>query len=216
MSDELTLVYFNARGIAENIRFLLALAQVEYNDKRYPVNVVDAKNKIFTHEEFDLDKKNGVFEKSMGKLPYLIVGSGDDAQVISQSKSIERYISKKYRLMGSNLIEEARIDAVCESIRDIKERYDKTGDKVGYLKYEFPIDLQNLVKILDSDTKYAIGNRMSLADVSIYHLIIHYFDDKEIVKSIASSNEKIRNVVVRVASRPEIRVYLTDRVKTPF
>ena len=35
MEHELTLIYFNARGLAETSRLLLALAQIEYTDKSY-------------------------------------------------------------------------------------------------------------------------------------------------------------------------------------
>jgi hypothetical protein len=59
MSDdsELTLVYFNARGLAETSRILLALAQVDYVDKRYPIEIVDPVKHIYVRDEFEADKK---------------------------------------------------------------------------------------------------------------------------------------------------------------
>lgn len=219
--SELTLVYFNARGLAETSRLLLALAQVDYVDKRYPLEIVDPVNHIYIRNEFDKDKKEGMFDKSMGKLPILRVCENGNTTDISQSKAIERFISKRYGLMGTNLLEEARIDAVCECIRDIKERYQKirTGnesEKLNYFQVVLPTEFSDLVKVLDSDTKYAIGNKISLADVSIYCLITQFYDNKDALKNIAANIAKIRDIIIKVASRPEIRVYLSDRIQTPF
>lgn len=219
--SELTLVYFNARGLAETSRILLALAQVDYTDKRYPIEIIDPVKHIYVREEFDQDKKAGVFDKSMGKLPILRVTEEYAVTEIPQSKAIERYISKRYGLMGSNLLEEAKIDAVCECIRDIKDRYQKVRsgtdeEKANYFNNVLPTELSDLAKVLDTDTKFAIGNKLSLADVSIYCLVTQFYDNKDPVKNAAANIPRIRDIVIRVASRPEVRVYLTDRVQTPF
>jgi glutathione S-transferase len=222
MSDtELTLVYFNARGLAETSRILLALAQVDYTDKRYPIEIIDPVKHIYVRDEFDQDKKAGVFDKSMGKLPILRVSEEYTVTEIPQSKAIERYISKRYGLMGSNLLEEAKIDAVCECIRDIKDRYQKVRsgtdeEKANYFSNVLPVEFADLAKVLDTDTKYAIGNKLSLADVSIYCLVTQFYDNKDPAKNTAANIPRIRDIVMRVASRPEVRVYLTDRPETKF
>lgn len=222
MSDtELTLVYFNARGLAETSRILLALAQVDYTDQRYPLEIVDPIKHIYVRDEFDADKKSGKFDKSMGKLPILRVTENGHTTEIPQSKAIERYISKRYGLMGNGLLEEAKIDAVCECIRDIKDRYQKVRsgtdeEKANYFSNLLPSEFADLVRVLDHDTKYAVGNRLSLADVSIYCLVTQFYDNKDSVKNIAASIPRIRDIVIRVASRPEVRVYLTDRPETKF
>ena len=113
MSDpELTLIYFNGRGLAETSRILLALAQVDYVDQRYPFEIIDPVNHIYVRNEFDQDKKAGKFDKSMGKLPILKINEGGHITEIPQSKTIERYISKRYGLMGNNLLEEAKISQI--------------------------------------------------------------------------------------------------------
>ena len=213
----LRLVYFNARGLAETSRILLALAQVDYEDYRYPIEVIDPVNHIYKREEFEEAKKTGRLDKSMGKLPLLEL---EDGSVIAQSKAIERYISKRYNFMGSGLNEEARIDAVCECIRDIKDRYQKVRslsdpEKEKYFSNDLPGELESLVKTLDTDTKFAIGNKLSLADVSIYSLITQFYDNKEVL-NIAGNIPRIRDIVMKVASRPEVRVWMQDRPKTLF
>ncbi len=219
--SELTLVYFNARGLAETSRILLALAQVDYTDQRYPLEIIDPVKHIYVRDEFDTDKKAGIFDRSMGKLPILRITENFVTTEIPQSKAIERFISKRYGLMGSNLFEESKIDAVCECIRDIKDRYQKVKsgtdeEKANYFLNVLPTEFSDLAKVLDQDTKYAIGNKLSLADVSIYCLITQFYDNKEPVKNVAANIPRIRDIVIRVAARPEIRVYLSDRIQTPF
>lgn len=221
MSEELTLVYFNARGLAETSRILLALAQVDYTDQRYPLEIVDPVKHIYVRNEFENDKKAGAFDRSMGKLPILRITEDFVTTEIPQSKAIERFISKRYGLMGSGLFEEAKIDAVCECIRDIKDRYQKIrsgtdDEKAVYFNQTLVAELSDLVKVLDQNTKFAIGNKLSLADVSIYCLVTQFYDNKEAAKNIAANIPRLRDIVIRVASRPEIRVYLQDRPETKF
>ena len=118
-------------------------------------------------------------------------------------------------------MEEAKIDAVCECIRDIKDRYQKVRsgtdeEKANYFNNVLPTEFSDLAKVLDTNTKYAIGNKLSLADVSIYCLVTQFYDNKDPVKNAAANIPRIRDIVIRVASRPEVRVYLTDRPETKF
>ena len=102
--NSLRLLYFNARGLAETSRILLALAQVDYIDYRFPIQVIDPVNHVYIREEFDAYKASGKLDSSMGKLPVLEITEGDKTVVIPQSKAIERYISKRWGLMGSGPI----------------------------------------------------------------------------------------------------------------
>jgi len=214
--EELTLIYFNARGLAETSRILLALAQVDYTDKRYPLEIIDPVKHVYVRDEFDRDKKAGLFDISMGKLPVLKVNDF----VIPQSKAIERFISKRYGFMGSNPWEEALIDAICECIRDIKDRYQKVRTdqkaKDDYFSQTIQTELEDLAKVLEKNNpKYAVGHKLSLADVSIFCLVTQFYDNKDVI-NIVSNIPRLRDIVIRVASRPEVRVYLSDRPKTAF
>ena len=53
------LVYFNVRGLAETSRILLALGGEEYEDFRYPLEVIDMSKHEMKKEEFDTDKAAG-------------------------------------------------------------------------------------------------------------------------------------------------------------
>jgi hypothetical protein len=121
-----------------------------------------------------------------------------DGKQIGQSKTIERFIAKQTGLLGSNDIEAALIDMVTEHIRDIKQAYNdakagKKGEELYAAKTEFitnPEKLPSWISKLESTLNgdgYAIGSKLSLADVSIYSFICEFFDDKEGALAAASA-----------------------------
>ena len=113
------LVYFNVRGLAETSRMILALGEQKYEDFRYPLDVVDMTTHQMVKEEFDKDKADGKLVSSLNKVPYLEV----DNQIIPQSKAIERFLASRFNMMGESDIERARIDSICECVRDFKDMY---------------------------------------------------------------------------------------------
>ena len=81
------LIYFDVRGVAERIRYLLAVAGVEYEDFRYPLTFgVPGDRSTMSRKEFDAAKAAGDHDVAMGKVPILEV----DGVKIPQSKAIER------------------------------------------------------------------------------------------------------------------------------
>jgi len=211
------LYYFNARGLAEISRILLAIARVDYEDIRFPIEAIDVHNHIYKRDEFEEARKSGLLDKSMGKVPLLEIYEKGEKFSIPQSKAIERYISKRWGLMGQNLNEEARIDAICECVKDIKEDYQKIRHNSDNSTYFLNLhkDFKNLEKALDENTSYAIGNKLSLADVYIYYLVTQFYDNKKVL-DIAGHIPRIRDIVTKVASRPEVRVWIMGRPKTSF
>ena len=75
------LIYFNGRGVIENARILLAIAGVQYEDYRYPIDMA-----TYSRPEFDDDKKKNLFDVNLGRIPILEVNGVQ----IGQSKPIER------------------------------------------------------------------------------------------------------------------------------
>ena len=87
------LVYFDARGVVENIRCMLTTAGIAFEDFRYPIGA------NFAKPEFDADQASGKFMSNLDRLPILIV----DGEEIAQSKTIERYVAKLCGFMGKIL-----------------------------------------------------------------------------------------------------------------
>ena len=215
------LVYFNLRGLAETSRLLLAINHQEYEDFRYNFSVKDISKYDFEKPEFDNDKSNGLLLKSMNKLPYLEV----DGNVICQSKAIERYLARRFNMMGSTLIESARIDSICEAVRDIKDLYQsvrKTPEEEKQQAMdkwfnETLVERLNLLSNLcDSDNSYCVGNSLSLADVVIYCLVTQFFDNKEGSMNAASQNKTISSIVENISSISAVKEWLSKRPDTIF
>ena len=217
------LTYFNVRGLAETTRMLFAInnqngEREEYEDFRYPLEVIDMSTFNMKKEEFDNDKKEGKLVHSLNKLPFLEV----DGVIIPQSKTIERFLARRFGLMGNTEIENARIDSICECIRDFKDMYQKVRvaeDKEEAMNEWFTVTLVErltlLENLLDSDS-FSVGSKLSLSDVVIYSFITNFFDNKEASMNATLATPKLRKIVDNVHSLPEMKEWLEKRPKTNF
>jgi glutathione S-transferase len=166
----------------------------------------------------------------MGKVPFLNVGDG----VISQSKAIERYLAHRFKIMGETFEEGALIDSYCEYIRDFKTAYQAVKRKENReeamkewfgltlpqklvefdkLIYE-NIDFQNMITPLPR--QFAVGNKLSLADIVIYSFLTDFFDDKESVRSACSNCNVLKAIVKDVGEIPQIKKWVENREDTAF
>ena len=213
------LVYFNGRGLAETTRLLLAINNVNYEDFRYPLKILDWTTYSFERKEFDSDKAKGKLVNSLGKLPFLEV----DCHIIPQSKAIERYLARKYGMMGTTEIDAAKIDSICEYVRDFKQEYQKTralkGEEkaVGMIKWftkTLPERLQALDVIVSKD--FAVGDLTSLADITLYTFLTQFFDDIKRARDAMEQTINIRSVVERIGDMKEVQDWLVRRPVTDF
>lgn len=214
------LVYFNGRGLAETSRLILAWNSVEYEDFRYPLVVNDWKTHDMTKEEFDADKADGKLVRSLHKVPYLEV----DGHVICQSKTIERYLARRYQMMGDNEIEAAQIDSICEVVRDIKDMYQKvrrlpeTEKEAGMTQWfveTMPHKFQDLEDILGTEGR-SVGTRTSLADIVLFSLVTQFFDDKIRAMESIDHTPNLEKIVQGVNDNENIKAWLDSRPITAF
>ena len=237
MNTNMKLTYFNGRGLAEVSRLIFAATQAKYEDFRYPLTILDWATCNVVRKEFDTDKASGKFWESMDKLPILEV----DGQIICQSKAIERYLASTFGLMGSNALEAAKIDSLCECILDLKEidrdftRLQKTRkwcveDKETaenkWFTETFAEKLAAFDKLLalgiyhdkgkDDDDVYSVGNRLSLADIVIYTFLMDYFNDKVAIKKSYASCKTLNAIVRTVGDNEGIKKWMSERPNTPF
>jgi glutathione S-transferase len=188
-------------------------------------------------KEFDADKASGKLWESMDKLPVLEV----DGQLICQSKSIERYLASRLGLMGTNALEAAKIDSLCECIRDFKDMYRDFKDfqklrdvcaednelaKNKWFTETITEKLCAFNKLLalgiyqekgkDDDDVYSVGNRLSLADIVIYAFLVDFFDDKVAIKKSYASYRTLNAIVRTVGDIKGIQKWMAERPDTPF
>jgi prostaglandin-H2 D-isomerase / glutathione transferase len=210
------LTYFNVRGLAETSRFLLALGGEEYEDFRYPLDVIDMKK-----DEFDKDKADGKLVTSLNKVPFLEV----DGVTIPQSKSMERFLARRYNMMGSSDVEAAQIDAICESVRDFKDMYQKVRslpeqERPDGMNEWFTKTLVERLTLLENqlvgENGFSVGSSMSLSDVVLFTFIKEFFDNKEASMNATLTSPKIRAVVERVSNNEKVLSWIESRPKTDF
>ena len=212
------LVYFNGRGLAEISRILLAIGEEEYEDFRYPLKIIDWSKHQMEKAEFDKDKADGKLTGSLNKVPYLEV----DGTIIPQSKSIERYLARRFSMMGENDLEALRIDSICECIRDFKDAYQsvrKADNKEQAMNEWFTKTLVEKLGLLENIVDgegYSVGNKLSLSDVVMFAFITQFFDNKEASLNATLATPKIRSVIDNVAAVPQIVSWLEKRPVTGF
>ena len=173
-------------------------------------------------EEFLDDKKNNKLLGSLNKLPYLEI----DGQIIPQSKTIERFIAKKYNMFGDNDLDSARIDGICEYVRDFKDGYqsvrklkdeEKEKGMEKWFSETLPEKLELLENILCKEHElFSVGTRLSLADIILFSFITQFFDNKEGAMNATKNCPKLKKIITHVGSLDTIKHWLDTRPTTSF
>lgn len=179
----LKLMYFDGRGLMEVPRQLLATV-----NKFAPTDYEDFRFKNF--EAFGAAQKTGELgPANMNRVP-LIEHFGNR---IGQGGAINRYLANAYGLMGSNAVEAAKIDNICEHVNEIGTAFGKVypyGNDFSDEKQEtirskwfeatvaqgdatrsdraLAWHLSHLEKSV-GDGGHAFGDKPSLADALIYN-----------------------------------------------
>nr|XP_023480856.1 glutathione S-transferase A1-like isoform X2 [Equus caballus] len=106
MAGKPRLHYFNARGLMESIRWLLAAAGVEFEEEF-----------IDTPEDFEKLKNDGslIFQQ----VPMVEI----DGMKLVQSRAILNYIAAKHNLYGRDIKERALIDMYIEGVADLNAKF---------------------------------------------------------------------------------------------
>lgn len=193
--SSITLSYFDGRGLAELPRTLLAVAGVDYTDKRYPLTLAEGDGPMVSRmqiEEMKADCRAGLLDANMGRLPILDV----DGTKLGGSKAICRYISRTYGLMGASELEAAQIDNVCELVADVSDAFGKQADKDAWFttsaqagdedrgNRQLAWYLSKLEKVLGKQG-FAVGTSFSMADAVIYNK----FADRATTKGLFGSTD---------------------------
>ena len=231
---KLKLMYFDGRGLAETSRILFAIGGEDYEDKRYPLEIIDWATHDMKKEEFEQDKADGKLLGSLNKLPSLTVDgfipSSKEEQpeetsvVIPQSKAIERFLAQRFNLMGENNVEYALIDSICECVRDFKELYQKVrglpeDKKEEGMKEWFTVTLVEKVGLLENllgEGGFSVGGKLSLADVVLFSFITQFFDNHEASYNATLATPKLRAIVDTVANHEKVIEWIEKRPKTAF
>jgi len=227
------LTYFDGRGAAEVTRLLMKIGGIDFTDHRFPIHTTASR--YGADEEYTSSKKSGQFAVNMDRLPVLDI---DKDLTIGQSRAIERYIAGKCMLFGGNDEERAMIDCISENVRDIKEKYaairrretelkDETASETPTSQWfhsdsglqEWLAKLERSLPQVPADSEFAVGNTLSLADISIWHLLRDHFHGH--LHEVLHAEEKaqcirLSRIAHKVSEHSAIKKWLTDRPLSPF
>jgi len=223
------LKYFDAKGAAEIVRYLFAVADENYDDYRYPMQMEGMFGQPgfkVTKEEFDKDKADG--KMPFQKVPIMEV----EGVTLAQSKAIERFVAKKLGLFGKTDLESAQIDMICEQIRDIKDSWlrarghkmkpdmedkDVVNSVENFFKDQLPAQMDMLQKQMDT-SGYFVGDTITLADISFYHFVKSTFFPPfgEKIPDILAKYPKLVALNQNVQDNPSIKTWEEKRPQTAF
>ncbi|CAF1451088.1 unnamed protein product [Adineta steineri] len=199
------LYYFNARGRAEISRLIFAAAGQKFEDIRYEFN------------EWPAHKS----ETPLGQLPLLEV----DGVKLVQSSAIARFLARKFHLAGRDTLEQAKVEAVTDTINDVipeimSIRREQNESKKQQLLQKFsdnlPKYLQNLeilAGLYSNGGCFFVGNHLTWADLFFYDLgeTILQCD-----RNSLNTYPWLKQNRSEVAKQPRIAEYLKNGPKTPF
>ncbi|XP_040839062.1 glutathione S-transferase Yc-like [Ochotona curzoniae] len=198
MAGKPVLHYLDARGRAESIRWLLAAAGVEFEEK-------------FITSKEDLQKMRNDGVLMFQQLPLVEI----DGMKLVQTRAILNYIANKYNLYGKDMKERALIDMYTEGIADLN---------IMVLHYPFlpPVEQEtNLAQIKDKTKNryfsafekvlkshgqdYLVGNKLSKADIHLVELI---YNVEEIDPSATANFPLLQALKTRISNLPTVKKFL--------
>ena len=204
------LVYFNAQGKGEVIRYLFALAHEPFIDQRVPESAGAS-----SRPTFDALKGGLPF----GQLPVLQV-DGEGGPLLAQSRAIERFLARRFRLMGGSDVEEQLVDSVIEALRDLTQSYARSrADAEAQTQFRtqtLPTFLQQLTRLAQRSSSAAgqktlVGHSLTLADIAVYQIFSVATPDSVAVNQVIDGYPLIRAVITHVANQPEIQKWIAAR-----
>ncbi|XP_040595678.1 glutathione S-transferase A2-like [Mesocricetus auratus] len=198
MSSKPVLHYFNARGRMECIRWLLAAAGVEFEEK-------------FIESPEDLEKLRKDGKLMFEQVPMVEI----DGMTLVQTRAILNYIATKYDLSGKDMKERALIDMYAEGVADLSEMMgqlivtppDQKEAKISLIKDRAKNRyLPAFEKVLKSHGQdYLVGNRLSRVDIHLLELLLYV---EEIDSSLLAPFPLLQALKSRLSSLPNVKKFL--------
>ncbi|KAM5256092.1 glutathione S-transferase A1-like [Ctenodactylus gundi] len=198
MGGKPVLHYFDGRGLMESIRWLLAAAGVEFEEK-------------FVTCPEDLEKLRNEGSLMFQQVPMVEM----DGMKLVQSRAILNYIATKYNLYGKDAKERLLIDMYSEGMADLYEMImrfpmtppDEKDAKLASLKdrtrNRFLPAFEKVLKSHGQD--YLVGNTLSRADVFLVELL---YSVEEVDSSLLAGFPLLQAFKTRMSNLPNVKKFL--------
>jgi len=198
--------YWDIRGLAAPLRYVLAYAGEDFEDERYQLGPAPE----YSRESWFSVK----FTLGLGfpNLPYYI----DDKVKLTETNAIFRYLARKYKLYGDDEVTQANVDLVLETTMDLRNGFVRLcygsnfeDNKKGYL--------ETAGKKLDTfeaflgDKEWFAGAKITICDFHIYEMLdVHQMFEA----SLVDSRPKLKAFCERFRALPAIKAHLeSDKFK---
>nr|XP_048291666.1 glutathione S-transferase A2 isoform X2 [Myodes glareolus]XP_048291667.1 glutathione S-transferase A2 isoform X2 [Myodes glareolus] len=198
MAGKPVLHYFNGRGRMECIRWLLAAAGVEFEEK-------------FIGCPEDLEKLIKDGRLMFQQVPMVEI----DGMTLVQTRSILNYIATKYNLYGKDAKERALIDMYTEGIFDLTEMMlplvicppDQREAKILLVKDKIKNRyLPAYEKVLKSHGQdYLVGNKLTRVDIHLLEVLLYV---EELDSSLLAPFPLLKALKNRISSLPNVKKFL--------
>ncbi|CAG0900667.1 unnamed protein product, partial [Cyprideis torosa] len=190
----LRLGYWQMRGWANPIQFMLEVAEIPYEVKRYPCTLEGV--------EWKKDKFN--LGLDFPNIPYIIDG---DVR-LTESLAIMRYIGRKANMVGTTEEEMQLADESCYRAVDLRDElarvlyyeWNESG-KAKFLSAEARLGLPGFLKLFDKfleNKKYLAGEHITFADFHLYETLMWcemlFPDSTDGYPNVTALRERIHNL----------------------
>ena len=157
----------------------------------------------------------------MGQLPYLTVGS----LKLPQSVSIARFLAKRFNLYGSDDIEQAKTDAVVDTVTDLQNAYykrifsvkeeERDSAKKAFVAEEAAAHLEKIEKLISlwGSNGHSVGSSLKWSDLHIWNFNSEL---KAIDANVLAKYPGVIAVNKTVESHPKLAEYIKNRPVTPL
>lgn len=194
--------YWSIRGLAQQIRYLLEFAGVEYEEKQYDIGPPPT----FIGTEWKSAKTT--LGLQFPNLPYYI----DGELKITESSAILRYLARKHNLAGNTEEDRIKIDVALGLMTDFarenvmlsfKDNFEEAQQT--YIK-GIGVPLQKLSDLLGAGD-FIIGSQVSLPDFGMFELLERF----ELVSpGCLSSYPSLKAYHKRFSELPAIAKYINS------
>ncbi|XP_011698167.1 PREDICTED: glutathione S-transferase-like [Wasmannia auropunctata] len=195
------LTYFNVTGLGESIRYMFNHLGIKFEDVR------------LSFDDWPKYKSNMPF----GQMPVLEI----DGKQYHQSRAIGRFIAKKGKLYGNDDLEAMEIDAIIDSMDDIRQAmslYYWEQDPAFKAKLKetafqkWPIYLDKFEAQVKKNGGHFVGGKLSWADFlwagNCDYLSFILAGDPN------KDHPELKKLVEKVRALPNVKAYLEKRPKT--
>ncbi|KAM9002947.1 uncharacterized protein ACOB8E_023641 [Sarcophilus harrisii] len=202
MASKPILHYVNGRGRMESIRWLLAVAGVEFEEKFFE-----------TREQLQKLKETVLLFQ---QVPMVEI----DGMKLVQTRAILHYIAEKYNLLGKDMKERAHIIMYSEGTMDLmelimiypflkgEESKQRLVEIANKAKGRYFPAFENILKAHGQN--FLVGNQLSMADVQLFEAILMV---EEKVPDALTGFPLLQAFKTRISNIPTVKTFLAPGSK---